>query len=227
LQRVEVLELAESDPERLIKLAMGSDETAQSIVLALLQDEAAQEAEDELERIREWEAQQETQFEAERQRNKRIWELIIIALESLGFVRHARKPWTRSMTEIKSNKSTTGETRAKIRAIVNQAVRPGPGTIEKLRQVSREHPEAFAAEVQCELAHLAAFTLAIKEFSNTKKRSADLLARMQLLALELAGDRPSPARRLAAEAAWDRSPNRQNSRPVEQQRPVVWFEAHT
>jgi hypothetical protein len=80
-----------------------------------------------------------------------------------------------------------------------------PDTTENLRQISQAHPEAFAAEDQAKLAHLAAFTLAMKEFSNIKKRGPDLLARMQLLTLELAGDRRSAARRVCAQAvafAW-------------------------
>jgi hypothetical protein len=194
------LKLAESDPEALIKRAIEGDAVGQAVVLALLQEEEAEEAQEELRRVKAWEAEQDDQLKAELQKSERIWELVVVGLESLGFVRYTRNPWKRrSMLTIK-DKPTTAEARAKIRALVKQAVTPGPDTIEKLRRLAKAHPVEFVAEVECELFHLAAFTIGSEEFKRTKKRADDLIARMQLLAVELCDGSPSLARRLCAQA---------------------------
>ena len=89
MQREELLKLSETDPDMMIRTALEDPDAGWGVLAELMEAEEDEECQ-----------QQEQLFQAETARGEQIRAMVTIGLESLGFVRHARNPWTRSMTAL-------------------------------------------------------------------------------------------------------------------------------
>jgi hypothetical protein len=151
-------------------------------------------------------------YKVERDRGKVIRLLVTIALEALGFIRHGRNPWRRRSTMSQLPAPTLSKLdekalREKLRDAVDDAAFMDPAAIETLRQYSRANPYAFATEFLCDIAQLARWALALAEYpkktgkdpARAVEQQKETVARMNLMARELAGENPSPARQLCAQ----------------------------
>jgi len=166
--------------------------------------EQRQEREQERQAIREIEDEHRDAYQTERQRGQGIKTLVTIGLEGLGFIRYQRGRWKRrSMRALTSNGTKAGKKPVveKIRQLVNAIVRGDQSAVPKLQAISRSAPRAFAREVEGAFPALAYYLLAKGEMPTDHKLRDDFVARMHLVAHELAGDDPSTARRLCSEAA--------------------------
>jgi hypothetical protein len=97
--------------------------------------------------------------------------------------------------------------KAEICQLVNELCMGDKSTVHRLAAIARDYPADFADEVESNLPDTACASLANHEFETEKFRD-DLIARMHLVANELAGPSPSAARRMCAEVvsfAWGES----------------------
>jgi hypothetical protein len=77
---------------------------------------------------------------------------------------------------------------------------PDPAVIEELRRLGTLHPVCFAKEIGHSFATGARIFMS-EDMAKERKLKGQCYAKMVMLTRELAGDDPSPARRLCAEAA--------------------------
>jgi hypothetical protein len=141
----------------------------------------------------------------EQARGRNVSNLVRIGLEANGFVRYSRNPWkNRVMRSLLGPASLARASKIQvsieIRQLIAALVRGDQTVVSRLQTNARERPAMFADEVELDLVQLARRTLADREFTDSKLRD-DLITRMALVTGELAGDNPSVARRLCAEAA--------------------------
>jgi hypothetical protein len=145
-------------------------------------------------------------YHAERKRGQAIRTLLLIGLEAVGFTRYDRHPWRRRiMAALPSPVPMAGdEFKSKFRTLARSVFRGDQSAVEKLRKLAKAYPIQTAKELTFDIARTARLGLAVTEFS--QRFAADsLIAKMETLIVELAGDNPSPAKRLCAEAvgfAW-------------------------
>jgi hypothetical protein len=148
----------------------------------------------------------------ERARGQSLSTLVRVGLESRGFIRYSRNAWKRRTMKalpapsVKSAaKERLAAKRAEIRkAIDDLVIRRADGAVQRLQALARESPDAFGDEVLNDVVRLARGILADKYLAsswNGSKLRDDLLARMHMVAADLAGPDPSPSRRLCAEVA--------------------------
>jgi hypothetical protein len=145
----------------------------------------------------------------ERARGQSLSTLVRVGLEARGFVRYTRNPWKRRMRALpapsvnSAAKERLAAKRAEIReAIYNLVHIRADGAITRVQALARDFPDVFESEVQSDVVRLARGILADKQSGmGSSKLRDDLLARMHMVAADLAGPDPSPSRRLCAEVA--------------------------
>ncbi len=181
----------------------GSGELA--LFIAILDNNERECNEEERQAQAEVDDRQRQALEAEQARGKAITALVSLMLERSGFARYNRTCWKRRImrslpvpiaTKGRDKKRITSE----IRQLVNDLVGGDRGAVHRLQAIARDYPDVFSLEVECDVVEIARSGLADHEFSSEKMRD-DLIARMHLVAAELAGPNPSISRRLCAEVA--------------------------
>jgi hypothetical protein len=171
-------------------------------LFALLAQEDAEERE---ERRREAQARREEQeqlYRAECDRGRTIGNLLTIALEAIGFTRYHRYPWTRRYMKPSDNGAphNRDEIRRHMRELVKDIAAGDKSAVRELRRLAGLHPDAMVLELGPYLDRMAAEGIAMGVYQREKCR-VDLVAHIALLADELAGPDPTPARRVCAQVA--------------------------
>ena len=111
-------------------------------------------------------------------------------------------------SQAENSKATDNPIRAEIRRLTRSVANIGPESqndIKRLTEISQSHPHDFARAVSFDLAHMAYQLIAMTECPTSDKRLEDMVVRLEMMARSLAGDNPSEARRLCAQAvafAW-------------------------
>jgi hypothetical protein len=143
-------------------------------------------------------------YEIERRRGESLRTLTTIGLQSLGFVRYQRGYWTRRRMRTLPRPALTAEQEKGVRAEIHNAVdrvwNGEFGAAGELTRLADRHPEIVADSLCTDLAYHAQKRL-LGEGDDRAKQGRELMALMALIAAELAGENPSPARRLTAEVA--------------------------
>jgi hypothetical protein len=152
-------------------------------------------------------------LELERRRGNACTILVGFVLSTSGFARYKSGPWKRRIMRslpgsIELKGTAKKRLKAEIRRLVTDLFMGDKSTVHRLAAIARDHPADFADEVECNLPDVARDALADHEFATEEKYRDDLIARMHLVANELAGPSPSAARRMCAEVvsfAWGES----------------------
>lgn len=95
--------------------------------------------------------------------------------------------------------------RSEVKALVEEVKAGKPASLNALRALAVYHPALVVEETHADLASLARTALMHATFKDDMVLREGLRVKLRLLAAELAGDNPSPARRLCVEAvafAW-------------------------
>jgi hypothetical protein len=168
-------------------------------------DDREQRRDGEKERRNSWEDDKihRKAYQVERQRGQTINKLVAIGVEALGFARYDRGKWKRRIVRAipSSAGGSTSDVAGQIRKLVTALASGDERAIPKLRELATVHPSEFAQQVEGNFVQVAFDMLADGEVAEDRKLRDDLVARLCLVADELGGDNPSPARRLAAQAA--------------------------
>jgi uncharacterized membrane protein YidH (DUF202 family) len=151
-------------------------------------------------------ADQERARGVERARGERLFSLVSIGLAACGFVRYNRSAWKRRLMSTTPAKITTNAATNRLRDEIRQLIHElvdgnAVDTVRRLQTIASSSPAVFADEVGSDLPKLAHSIAANCTFPGGGQKRDDLIARMHLLAADLAGVDPSPARRLCAETA--------------------------
>ena len=170
--------------------------------LQSLQDQQRQEREEK----RSIQAEQEQEHRQARNSGAAVFELVDIGLRASGFARYSRNPWRRrrvmkSLPSPNATKESPDAVRARIRKLADDAYYGSKKAVRQLRELAQAEPVKFASEVGISLSLLGREMLARRTFPNDPKLQRTLLLEMDMLIDELAGDNPSPVRRLLAKNA--------------------------
>jgi hypothetical protein len=145
-------------------------------------------------------------FHEARQIAGRIDRLVNLGLEAAGFHRHARGPWRRRKTmevtlQLPASKPSSKVTK-RIGDLCRRLVkRDDPNALDELRRLGEEHPETLVEEAHGDLGKVIEGFFLANQFRVAPSLIAGVEAKLRLLRAELAGPDPTPALRLAVEAA--------------------------
>jgi hypothetical protein len=153
-------------------------------------------------------------YQAERDHGEALKVLVAVVLEGFGYHKPQRRVWRRKRMgtmqartraqappEPADEQSIRAEMRRLVKAIGQDR---DESAVERLRILAKEHPRFAAAVVRCDLPRRARELFAKNLFEGREEDRAEtdgLIAQMALRVRDLAGPSPSPALRLAAEAA--------------------------
>jgi hypothetical protein len=90
---------------------------------------------------------------------------------------------------------------ARMRLLVNAVFREEQSAVAKLQSMAKRYPDLFAMEVNGDIRRFAQTALVNHECATNEKLKCDVLARMEVIAADLAGDNPSVARQMCADVA--------------------------
>jgi hypothetical protein len=93
------------------------------------------------------------------------------------------------------------EVRKEIRALIRRVGDEDKDALQELRQLASAYPDAMRKELSYSINHIAVYALAMVVFKDDGEAQDGLVASIRLLADELAGADPTPARRICAEVA--------------------------
>jgi hypothetical protein len=143
-------------------------------------------------------------YEIERRLGESIRTVTTIGLQALGFVRYRRGYWVRRNMRTLPGPALTAEQEKAVRAEIQHAVdRIFDGDFDaadELKRLADRHPRIVADSIYSDLAYHAQKSLLGRD-EKRARQSREVMARMALIAGELAGENPSPARRLVSEVA--------------------------
>jgi hypothetical protein len=145
------------------------------------------------------------QGELEAARGAALRRVVTACLEGFGYRRHRREWRRRRMGEMQAQAQAQPDyatVEAQFKAAI-AAIHRGsdPVAVEELRRLARKYPVMAGRIVGNDFARLARLWLDQTMTGKAKTDRGGLLARMEVLALELAGEDPSVSRLLVAELA--------------------------
>jgi hypothetical protein len=151
--------------------------------------------------------QQQEFYESARDRGTIMRGLVEIYLQASGYHRPQRRRWRRArrMGEMQAASAVDDNAiRAEMKALVKAiGAKRDVAAVDRLRALARDHPQAAAVAIYCNLPRHARDFLAssVMDRPQDERERHALVARMEMMAADLAGDSPSPAVRACAEAA--------------------------
>jgi hypothetical protein len=152
-----------------------------------------------------WEQEQVRLYREFKKQTAAVNRLLVIALNALGFVRQCRTPWRRSRVEKLPRRYPNrgdAEIRQRMRELVNDYCRGILTANDELHDLAKRYPQEYSAECEMNMREMAIQTLVNHELpkhdAHSNKLRVDWRAQIAIMTRELAGENPSPARRLCA-----------------------------
>jgi hypothetical protein len=174
----------------------------------LIRRDCAEQLREARQEAREREAEHRAEWEAERERGERIRDLVTLGCEVAGFVRHSRHGWRKrrmGRTQTPARPSAPSDLEAEIRRAVAACKSGKPGAIARLRELGREYPamvlDATIGDTYRWAKQALRMVLLADRSPGQDYVREGVALKLKTLALELAGEDPSPVRRLCAQAA--------------------------
>lgn len=158
---------------------------------------------------RQREAEQREAYRDEQARGRLIRDLVAVGCELAGFSRYSRGRWRKRRMQALPTQPLSPDDLAKVKAEIRQVLDDckagNPDALARLRKLGADHPDLVINATSADL-----FTLAVQALlkrccgdPDPKKAAFEEVIKLRIRSLtaELAGENPSPIRRLCARAA--------------------------
>jgi hypothetical protein len=153
---------------------------------------------------RELDEEQRRLHQAERDRSETVRQLVALNLEAAGFHRQGRHRWRRKRrmsTALSVSSAADAPTRARLLVLLKEVREKVPGALKELRAIALSHPELVVTETFGDLVKLAMGSAVLSTFKDDDALQECLQAQIRFKLAELAGENPSPIRKVVVETA--------------------------